>query len=109
MTTKATTKNGHKQADTEFVLDIAEMRDQLGINELEAKIELLNQILGEWLLYVNMVDERVQRLDAEPVMTKKHKLNIGADGSIELERQRPPLPENLLAQGTAPTSPKLIK
>lgn len=109
MTTKVSTKNGQEVQETEFVFDVAEMRDQLGIDELEAKLDMLNELFGEWLLYVNMVDERVQRLDAEPVVTTKHKLSVGPDGRLELERHRPPLPDNLLARGKAPTSPALIK
>ena len=112
MTTKSSTKNGQevkeKEKETEFVLDIEEMREQLGINELEHKLDIMNELFGEWLLYVNMIDERQQRLEAEPVMTTKHKMNVGSDGRMELERQRPALPENLIARGAAPTSPKLI-
>lgn len=109
MTSKQSVKNGQEVNETEFVFDVEEMREQLGINELEMKLDIMNELLGEWLLYINMVDERLQRLDAEPVITAKHKLNIGSDGRMELERHRPALPDNLLARGNAPTSPKLVE
>ena len=109
MASKQKTKNGQEEKDVEFVFDIAELREQLGINELERKLDIQNELLGEWLLYVNMIDERLQRLDAEPVITAKHKMNVGPDVRMDLERHRPALPDNLLARGNAPTSPKLVE
>ena len=109
MTSKQSVKNGQEVNETEFVFDVEEMREQLGINELEQKLDIMNELLGEWLLYVNMIDERQQRLEAEPVITVKHKLNVGSDGRMEIERHRPALPDNLLARGKAPTSPNLIE
>lgn len=109
MTSKKSVKNDQKANETEFVFDAEEMREQLGINELEQKLDIMNELLGEWLLYVNMIDERQQRLEGEPVITTKQKFHIGSDGRMELERHRPPLPDNLLARGKVPTSPRLIE
>lgn len=109
MASKKSAKDGQKENETEFVLDIEQLREELGINALEQKFDILNEQFGEWLLYVNMLDERQQRFEAEPILTAKHKSHTGPDGRIEIERHRPSLPDNLLARGKAPTSPKLIE
>jgi hypothetical protein len=109
MTSKKSAKDDQKTKETEFVFDIEEMREQLGIDALELKLDILTEQFTEWLLYVNMLDERQQRFEAEPILTAKHKPSTGPDGRIEIERHRPPLPDNLLARGKVPTSPKLIE
>jgi hypothetical protein len=109
MSGKTSTKNGQPVKEMEFEFDIEELREQLGIDALERELDTLREMFGEWLLYLNMMDERQQRLEGEPVLTAKHKLNKGPDGRFDIERSRPPLPDNLLARGKAPASPRLIE
>lgn len=94
-TSKSKTKNG-QPPEVELDFDLDELREGIGIDALEARIAHLEQTLAEWLIYVNMVDERVQALGGEPTVTVKRKMNIGDDGEFELVRQRPPLPSNLM-------------
>ena len=42
---------------------------------------------------MNMLDERVQKLDGEPIITATVQQHIGADGIAELHRMRPEAPE----------------
>lgn len=91
-------------------LDVDDLRTQLGVDLLEARIAsleaenlALRQSFGEWLTYVNMVDGRVQQLEGQPIVTSKQKMTVGPDGRAELERSKPQLPGNVLA--VAPTSP----
>jgi len=109
MASKKSAKDDQNENETEFVLDMNELREGLGIDALEQKLDTLTEQFTEWLLYVNMLDERQQRFEAEPILTAKHKPSTGPDGRIEIERHRPPLPDNLLAKGRVPTSPKLPK
>ena len=105
-------------------IDIDELKAQLNLPEntdsalieLGKRFERLNGALGELLLYMNAVDERVQRLAGEPVVTTLSQSHIGADGIAGLHRMRPSLPENITNphetranRGKETQSPKIRK
>lgn len=104
-----TSKNQDPAKKTEIPLDVEEMRVELGIVEIEQKLEelqigfaRLQKSLGEWLVYFNMMDRRVQELSGEKVITEKLSYNARADGHIQLLRHRPPVPNNLLEGAPGP-------
>lgn len=87
-------KNGAEEtAELEF--DVDEMREALGVPALEARIEALEQLVGEQLTYMNYVDLSLQELQGEPVVTERLKYNVSRGGRLQFQRQRPPAPANL--------------
>lgn len=102
-------KNNDPAKANEVPIDIEELRVELGIVEIERKLEeiqisvsRLQNSLGEWLVYVNLMDRRVQELSGENVITEKIAYNARADGHIQLLRHRPPVPNNLLEGAPGP-------
>lgn len=91
--------NGDSQVEFEF--DIDELRERLGIPEMESELKAIREILGEWLSYMNLVDLTVQELVGEPTVTERITYNIPKGGRLEMQRQRPPIPSNLSAQQPA--------
>ena len=91
-------RNGQPVQEAELELNIDDLRAELGLDAIEERMDQLEALFTEWLTYLNMVDERLQRLDAQPVVTTKTKMNIGSDGRVELERLKPELPANVMAQ-----------
>ena len=95
MNSKTSTKNGSEEAEVEFEFDIGELRQELGIPELEAENEALRALLGEVLTYINYVDLSLQELQGEGVVTERLKYNVGRGGRLQFQRERPPAPANL--------------
>ncbi len=79
----------------ELQFDIDDLREQLGINELEAENQALRELLSEWLSYMNLIDITVQELIGEPTVTERIQYNIPKGGRLEVQRHRPPIPANL--------------
>ena len=65
------------------------------LDELGTRFEKLNGAFGELLLYMNAMDERVQKLAGEKVVTTFAQTHIGADGIAGLHRMRPEVPESI--------------
>lgn len=84
-----------EENDAEIQIDIDELREQLGINELEAENQALRELLSEWLSYVNLIDITLQELLGEPGVTERIQYNIPRGGRLEVQRHRPPIPANL--------------
>jgi hypothetical protein len=82
----------------EFELDFDELREELGINALEAENEALRELISEMLTYMNFVDLTVQELTGEPTVTERIAYNIPKGGRMQVQRERPPIPSNLSAQ-----------
>ncbi len=108
MNTRTSKKDKPVQAK-EINIDIEDLRVELGIVEIERRldeIELhttrLQNSLGEWLVYINLLDRRVQELSGEKVVTEELTYNARADGHIQLLRHRPPIPKNLMEGAPGP-------
>ena len=102
MSTSKSTKTKNSQppeSEVELNFDLDELREEMGVVALEERIAQFEQILTEMLTYFNVLDERVQQLQGDPVVTARHQMNIGDDGRIEVLRQRPSLPSNLINDG----------
>lgn len=95
-----------KKEDTEepiVEIDVAEWKTHLSLpedteealHELGTRFEKLNGAFGELLLYMNAMDERVQRLAGEPVVTTLSQTHIGTDGVAGLNLMRPEIPESI--------------
>ena len=84
----------------ELVLDIEELRIQLNLPEntdlalleLSERHNALNMRFGELLVYMNLIDERIQRLDGEPVVSTTISQHVGQDGTAQVYRMRPEAP-----------------
>lgn len=63
--------------------------------ELLERFETLNSRFGQLLVYVNMVDERVLKLDGEPIVSTIIKSHVGSDGIAQIHRERPEVPETI--------------
>lgn len=86
-------QNGENNA--EIQIDIDDLREQLGINALEAENQALRELLSEWLSYMNLIDITVQELTGEPTVTERIKYNIPRGGRVQIQKHRPPIPANL--------------
>lgn len=91
--------------EQEIQIDVEDLRVQLGIDDLESRIaalegenKALRSILSEYLTYVNYIDDRVQGLEGQKVVTRRHKYNIGRDGTVQKKTERPAIPANLLKE-----------
>ena len=84
-----------EQNDYEFELDINDLREQLGIDEILKEQRAIREMLSEWLSYVNLLDISVQELLGEPSVTERIQYNIPKGGRLEVQRHRPPIPANL--------------
>jgi hypothetical protein len=93
--------NDNGDSPVEFEFDINDLREELGIPEIEAELASLRELLGEWLSYMNLVDLTVQELVGEPTVTESIAYNIPKGGRLEVQRQRPPIPSNLSEQSPA--------
>jgi hypothetical protein len=80
----------------EFQLDIHELREQLGIDEIEQTIAGLQDVLGQWLTYVNLLDKRVQELSGEAIISENLRFNVNPGGKVQTQKRKPALPSNLL-------------
>ena len=89
--------------DNAVVIDVDEFQAQLNLPEdteaelayMKMRFESLNAAFGELLLYMNVIDERVQRLDGEPIVTTIAHTHTGSDGISGMNRTRPTVPEIL--------------
>ena len=93
---------GNEDNDDGMVLDIDELRlalklddIELSIEELMARVETINARFGDLLVYMNMLDERVQEVAGEPVVSTIVKSHVGSDGVAQIHRQMPEIPEVL--------------
>lgn len=66
---------------------------EAALAELLERFETLNSRFGQLLVYMNMVDERIQKYDGEPVVSTIIKSHIGSDGVAQIHRERPETPE----------------
>ena len=97
MSSSQSTKNGQDEVqEVDLNIDIDDLRERLGVVALEQENVLLRQILNEWLAYVNIMDLALQELLGEPVVTEKMQYNVRRGGKVEIVRNRPPIPANLL-------------
>lgn len=81
--------------NVEFELNIDDLREELGINEILAEQEAMREMLSEWLSYINFLDISIQELLGEPSVTERLQYNIPKGGRLEVQRHRPPVPANL--------------
>jgi len=104
-----TSKNSKQTQEIEIPFDVDEMRDELGIPELEAEIDELKRTVatlqnsvGEWLVYMNLMDRRLQALSGEPEISETVTYVARSDGDVELQRHRPPIPASLMEAKPGP-------
>jgi hypothetical protein len=84
-----------------FVVDVEEWQAELNLPEdtaaeleaLKERFEALNRSFGELLVYANMLDDRVQQLSGEPMVTSTVQSHTGNDGIARVHRMRPKPPE----------------
>jgi hypothetical protein len=97
MTSNTLTRNGQEEEanQVEFEFDLVDLREALGIPELEAELESYRQLLSELLTYTNYVDLSLQELQGEGVVTETLRYNVARGGRVHVQRQRPPAPMNL--------------
>ena len=93
---------GNEDKDDGMVLDIDELRAALNLDDIElkldelmARVETMNARFGDLLVYMNMLDERVQEVAGEPVVSTIVKSHVGSDGVAQIHRQMPEIPEVL--------------
>lgn len=87
-------------SNSDVVIDIEELKlnlnlpddTQLALIELGERFEALNKGFGELLVYMNLVDERIQRLDGEALVTATVQQHVGQDGTARVYRMRPEIP-----------------
>ncbi len=97
MNSSTSSKDGQEDVqELDLNIDIDDLRERLGVVALEQENVLLRQILDEWLAYVNIMDLALQELLGEPIVTEKMQYNIRRGGKVEIVRNRPPFPANLV-------------
>ena len=87
--------------DNAIDLDIEELKEQLNLPdntqlaliELGERFSAINGRFGELLVYMNLIDERVQALGGEPQITAVLHQHVGQDGTAGVHRMRPATPE----------------
>lgn len=90
-----------ENGNTDIVdIDIQELKEQLNLPdntdvalaELSERFLALNDSFGQLLIYMNLIDERVQRIDGEAIVTTTIHQHVGQDGTAKVHRMRPEAP-----------------
>ena len=99
----AKTGNGAVIEGATLDIDTEELRGSLGVSDLEDRVAYMEEMyetlaasFGEWLVYVNILDRRQQNLEGQSTVSEDLSFNERGDGEIEIIRQRPALPFNIL-------------
>lgn len=86
----------------DWELNVAELREAIGVpallmrmEQLEAEVENLRELLAESLTYQNTIHRDLQELAGEPVVTEDLQAHIAPGGYLSFENHAPPVPGNV--------------